>query len=77
MTSLHLTPLGANMTEVRYGDNYVLFSYQTPVAYSDKDGNVFVTNKKWSATTSKHISKWVNGRSFKKVPQDTIDNLVK
>jgi hypothetical protein len=77
MKSLHLTTLGANMTEVRYGTKYVLFSYQTPVAYMDEEQNVFVTSKKWSNTTSKHISKWVNSRSFTKVSQETIDNLVK
>jgi len=77
MNSLHLTPLGANNAEIRYGTNYVLFSYQTPVAYSDQNGNVYVTAKKWSNTTSKHISKWVNGRNFTKVNQDVIDNLVK
>lgn len=77
MQSLHLTPLAPNMTEVRYGTKYVLFSYQTPVAYSDEAGACFITSKKWSNTTSKHISKWLNGRQATKVNQDTIDNLVK
>ena len=77
MNGLHLTPLGPNMNEVRYGDKYVLFSYQTPVAYSDNEGNVYVTSTKYSNTTSKHISKWVNGRPFSKVNQEDIDKLVK
>lgn len=38
MKSMHLTPLGPNMTEVRYGENYVLFSYQEAVAYSNESG---------------------------------------
>jgi hypothetical protein len=65
------------MTEVRYGAKYVLFSYQTPVAYSDESGACFRTNKKYSNTTSKHISKWLNGRQAIEVSQDTIDQLVK
>lgn len=77
MNTLHLTQLASNMTEVRYGDNYVLFSYQTPVAYSNKVGEVFKTNKKWSATTSKHLTKWINNRSFTLVDQSVIDNLVR
>jgi len=77
MNSLHLTQLAPNMTEVRYGENYVLFSYQTPVAYSDKAGQVFKTNKKWSATTSKHLTKWIGNRPFTLVDQLFIDNLVK
>jgi hypothetical protein len=77
MKNLHLTPLGANVTEVRYGDNYVLFSYQTPVAYMDVSGTCFQTNEKFSVTTSKHISKWLNGRFAAKVNQDQIENLVK
>ena len=79
MNNLHLTQLGANMTEVRYGDKYVLFSYQTPVSYVElADMNtVYVTDKKYSATTSKHISKWVAARKIIKVNQETIDNIVR
>ena len=77
MNSLHLTTLGANMTEIRYGSNYVLFSYQTPVAYMNEAQELFVTAKKYSNTTSKHVSKWLNGRSATKIDQAVIDNLVK
>lgn len=77
MNSLHLTVLGPNMTEVRIGTNYVLFSYQTPVAYSNEAGEVFKTDKKWSNTTGKHLSKWIGSRAFKSVPQGEIDKLIK
>lgn len=77
MKSMHLTPLGPNITEVRYGENYVLFSYQEAVAYSDKTGACFKTSKKWSKTTSSHISKWLNGRQASEVSQHVIDQLVK
>jgi hypothetical protein len=78
MNSLHLTPLGANQTEVRYGDNYVLFSYQTPVAYRNKDGKEFYSATKYSNTTSKHISGWLHDKAAAtKVEQSAIDSLVK
>lgn len=77
MNTLHLTKLGTNQTEVRYGNNHILFSYSTPVAFSDNAGNCFVTSKFWSKTTSKHINSWLAGRKATKVSQDTIDNLIK
>lgn len=77
MKSLHLTPLGPNITEVRYGDKYVLFSYQTPVAYSDNSGSCFATKTKYSNTTSKHIKTWLSGRIAKLVDQSIIDNIVR
>lgn len=35
--------------------NQVLFSYHTPVAYIDADGNFHRTWSGWSATTGRHI----------------------
>lgn len=77
MKSMHLTPLGPNITEVRIKDKYVLFSYQTPVAYSDNTGACFKTSKKWSNTTSKHIQKWLGGRPATVCSQSELDELVK
>ena len=77
MKSLHLTPLGNNVTEVRYGTNYVLFSYQTAVAYCDKGGLFFVSSTKYSKTTTKHIKAWLKDMNYTVVSQETIDNLIK
>ena len=74
---MQLTKLNPNMTEVSLGDRTVLFSYNTPVAYTDGKGNHFKTDKKWSATTSKHINKWLAGKPAKSVPQAELDNLIK
>ena len=39
----------------------VLFSYLTPVASRDSDGNVYVTDQSYSVTTSGHINKFIDG----------------
>ena len=71
-----ISPVGSNMT-VLHGKKYdVLFSYETPVAAKDiKTGEVFKTSKKWSATTSKHISKWLAGEKASEKPQEFFDDL--
>lgn len=71
-----ISPVGSNMT-VLHGKKYdVLFSYETPVAAKDvKTGKVFKTSKKWSATTSKHISKWLAGEKASEKPQEFFDDL--
>lgn len=71
-----ISPVGSNMT-VLHGKKYdVLFSYETPVAAKDvKTGEVFKTSKKWSATTSRHISKWLAGEKASEKPQEFFDDL--
>jgi hypothetical protein len=65
---------GANMTEVLFSDRTSLFfSYETPVgAYIPNEG-FYITDKKWSRTTSKHINKWLEvagNRDYKTKSQD-------
>jgi hypothetical protein len=58
--AMQLKNIGSNMTELSLADNqYVLFSYETPVAGWDKDGP-FRTSQFYSVTTSKHINKYFN-----------------
>lgn len=76
MKQLHLTPLGTNMSELRIGDVYVLFSYQEAVAYRTAEGRLYATAKKWSATTSRHIKQWCAGERPVLVPQHHIDKLL-
>jgi len=88
---MKLKQLGPNMTELRFNGNYVLFSYETPVAGSNKDGvgkivgryhRLFKTEDEYSRTTTKHINKYfrdewdVNPLSVEEVSQDYIDSLV-
>lgn len=71
---LQINPIGSNQTELSANGMHVLFSYQTPVA-ALINGQYYKTNKKWSATTTKHINKWVHLAVEKE--QDFFDNLVK
>ena len=52
--------IGSNMTEVESGGYTVLFSYETPVAcHSTEEMKFLKTSKKWSATTTRHINKFM------------------
>ena len=61
--------IGSNMqellvqpTEGSIHDLCILFSYETPVAGWDKHG-AFKTEKKFSATTTRHINKYLEDAS--------------
>lgn len=74
---MKLNPIGSNQTELTTGSHTVLFSYRTPVAYVDHGtGQAYKTAKKWSKTTSKHITRWLQGRTATEVSQDVLDALV-
>jgi len=53
---------GNNTTELYVNDTIVFYSYDTPVAYSNSKG-FYIVGKKYSRTTSKHVSQWLNGHS--------------
>jgi len=73
---MKLTPIGSNqnMITTNKGDQ-VLFSYQTPVA-AYVDGEYIRTSTKWSRTTSRHITKWLEGVLAKEVDQSILNGLV-
>jgi hypothetical protein len=77
---MNLTPLKANMTEVRLKDGVsVLYSYETPVALhvTNADGTwaFYKTSKFWSRTTSRHISTWLPIEKAIDKPQEFFDSL--
>ncbi len=76
---MNLKPLGANRTELDFNDGRkLLFSYQTPVAYTEltPEGRVYhETEQKWSRTTLKHISQWMPRENSIKHPQTWFDDL--
>lgn len=73
---MKLNPIGSNQVEVVIGNKTVLFSYKTPVAYYDGEmARFFKTSKKWSTTTSKHVSQWLNGAYAEAVDQTVLDTL--
>ena len=77
---MKLKQLGANQTEVQLSDHYetqIFFSYEQAVCVRTANG-CFVTDKKYSQTTSGHINNWVANQSsiIQMVPQSEIDNFV-
>jgi hypothetical protein len=73
---MKLKPLGSNRNELTLNDGTViLFSYQTPVAACLATGGFIRTQRKWSRTTSKHISQWLQGATARPVEQSELDRL--
>jgi hypothetical protein len=81
---MNLIALGKNQTEINLdGGLTVFFSYNTPVACRWHNGNGqfvhYVTARKWSRTTARHIHKWVGGIEGYPItikPQEYFDNLL-
>ena len=73
---MQIKPIASNMTELQILGMSILFSYQTPVAGWDDKG-AFRTEQNFSATTSKHINKYLGGKDIgRTVPQSYITGLV-
>ena len=54
----------------------VLYSYETPVAIENRDGEIISTTTFYSKTTSKHVSDWIGGRKAIRVPQEVISGII-
>jgi hypothetical protein len=65
---MKLIKLGEHEHELRNGSKRLLFSYETPVA-SYEFGRYYVTNKRFSKTTARHINKWLNGAVAQELAQ--------
>lgn len=74
---MNLKPIASNMTEVEVNGYRVLFSYQTPVAVMDSLHQFFKTSKKWSATTTRHINKWLGGNAAQYKDQEFFDTFMR
>lgn len=69
---MRLVRLDRDVTKITDdGTNAVLFSYETPVAVSQGD-TWYVTEYKWSKTTTTHINKFVPTFATK-VPQGILE----
>ena len=73
------------MSEVEVNGNFILFSYETPVAgrsISQENDGFFKTSTHYSATTTRHINKYfrnvwdIDGKKVAEVSQEFIDGLV-
>ena len=66
-----------NLTEFTIDSNtQVLVSYDTPVA-AYLGGVYYKTAKKWSRTTSRHLSFWLESVTAVEKDQSFFDNLLK
>ena len=83
---MKLKNIGSNMLEVEVNGNFILFSYETPVAgrsINQEGEGFFKTSTKYSATTTRHINKYfrnewdINGKQVAEVSQQFIDGLVR
>jgi len=73
---LNLKPIASNMNELIVNGVSILFSYETPVAGWDNQG-AFRTEEKYSATTTKHVNKYLGGKDIgRTVSQEYINSLV-
>jgi len=83
---MKLKSIASNMSEVEINGNYILFSYETPVAgrspFEEGDG-FFKTSTYYSPTTSRHINKYFRNEwdvdaktEVREVSQEFINGLV-
>ena len=74
---MKLKPIKANMSEL-WLDNgaVILFSYSTPVAAQRAEGGFIRTSTRYSQTTSKHITQWLDGRKAETVHQSELDAML-
>jgi len=70
---MEVESIGSNQIEVRKENGVFLVSYKTVVAGFVKDCGKFRTEDNYSATTNRHISKWLNGVNAIKIPQAVLE----
>ena len=73
---MKLKQITNNVTMLNLGNRYLVFSYETPVIYHDGE-TVYVTDKFWSKTTSKHIKQFLDGRNSVVIKQDELNKIWK
>ena len=71
---MRIKKVGANQTEVHMTDSVVFFSYETPVA-AQINGQYFVTDRKFSRTTTKHIYSWLESVNAQVMTQEFFNAL--
>lgn len=74
---MKLKTLGNNQTVLETNHGWlILYSYDTPVAGYNPILNVwFKTTQKHSLTTTRHINKWLDGKSVVSMEQADINNI--
>lgn len=72
---MKLCDIGSNQILMIERGNYILCSYNIPVAAHVPSIGYFRTTKKFSKTTTKHINNWLDGINAVNVAQDIINSL--
>ena len=72
---MQLRQIKKNQTELINGNKVIFFSYNTPVA-ACIENEYFITEKRWSGTTTRHINKWLDGVTARIRPQNFFDGLI-
>lgn len=74
---MKLTKISANVATIDFNSGIqVLFSYNTPVAAHIPGVGFVKTGKKWSSTTSKHITQYTGDKNTPTKEQSFFDELV-
>ena len=73
---MKLKKIANNVTMLDFGNRFIVFSYETPVIYHDCE-TLYVTDKFWSKTTSKHINQFLGGRNSVAIKQDELNTIWK
>tara|TARA_R110002124_G_scaffold244816_1_gene409914 strand:- start:284 stop:508 length:225 start_codon:yes stop_codon:yes gene_type:complete len=71
---MKIKTIGSNMKELETGKVSIMFSYETPVAGWDDEG-AFKTATHYSATTTRHINKYLDGAPARSVEQSYINSI--
>ena len=72
---MNLRSIAKNQTEIIGNNKTIFFSYNTPVA-ACIENEYFITEKKFSGTTTRHINNWLDGISAGLKPQNFFDGLI-
>jgi hypothetical protein len=73
---MKLKPIKQNLAELTTSsDDQILISYDTPVA-AYIEGVYYRTAKKWSKTTSRHLSFWLGDVEADEKDQSFFDDLL-
>lgn len=73
---MKLVTLAPNVHELRINGVDVTFSYETPIAVANMNGDIAIqTSKKFSATTTRHQNKHVPA-NWARVSQDTLEMAI-
>jgi hypothetical protein len=72
-----LRSLGLNAQELEVGPYIFLLSHSIPVAYSDRSSGamppgLFRTDRSFNKSVTRHINKWIGGRSASTVPHSVV-----